>query len=103
MPRFTGPNYEQNRKLVQALADFAAERGATPAQLAIAWVVSKGADIVPIIGARKRHQLAESLAALDLALPADTLANRKPWSGGAHRGTRYDAAQMNMLDSERKA
>jgi len=104
LPRFTGPNYEQNRKLIQALADFAAARGATPAQLAIAWVMSKGADIVPIIGARTRHQLAESLAALDLALQADDLARLEAMVQAAPiAGTRYDAAQMNMLDSERKA
>ena len=104
LPRFTGPNYEQNRKFVQALADFAAERHATAAQVAIAWLMSKGADIIPVIGARTRHQLAESLAALDLALPADDVARLEAVARSAPvAGTRYDAAQMNMLDSERKA
>ena len=65
LPRFTGANYEQNRQLIGALARLAAEKGATPAQLAIAWVLSRGSGIVPVIGARTRAQLADSLGALD--------------------------------------
>ena len=102
LPRFTGTNYEQNRQLVGALARLAAEKGATPAQLAIAWVLSRGSDIVPVIGARTRAQLADSLGALDLTLSAGDIARLEEICDAARvAGTRYDAAQMNMLDSER--
>jgi aryl-alcohol dehydrogenase-like predicted oxidoreductase len=102
LPRFTGTNYEQNRRLIGSLARLAAEKGTTPAQLAIAWVLSQGSDIVPVIGARTRAQLANSLGALDLTLPAGDLARLEEICDAAHvAGTRYDAAQMKTLDSER--
>jgi aryl-alcohol dehydrogenase-like predicted oxidoreductase len=102
LPRFTGTNYEQNRQLIGSLARLATEKGATPAQLAIAWVLSQGSDIVPVIGARTRAQLANSLGALDLTLPAGDLARLEEICDAAHvAGTRYDAAQMKALDSER--
>ena len=102
LPRFTGTNYEQNRRLIGSLARLAAEKGTTPAQLAIAWVLSRGSDIVPVIGARTRAQLANSLGALDLTLPAGDLARLEEICDAAHvAGTRYDAAQMKTLDSER--
>jgi len=102
LPRFSGPNYEQNRTLIEGLAAFAAGLGVTPAQLAIAWVLSKGTDIVPVVGARTRNQLGESLGALDVVLSADDIAGLEA-SVNPDRvaGTRYDAAQMKMLDSER--
>jgi aryl-alcohol dehydrogenase-like predicted oxidoreductase len=102
LPRFTGTNYEQNRQLFGSLARLAAEKGTTPAQLAIAWVLSRGSDIVPVIGARTRAQLANSLGALDLTLPAGDVARLEEICDSAHvAGTRYDAAQMRALDSER--
>jgi len=102
LPRFTGTNYEQNRRLIGSLARLAAEKGTTPAQLAIAWVLSQGSDIVPVIGARTRAQLADSLGALDLTLPAGDVARLEEICDAAHvAGTRYDAAQMKTLDSER--
>ena len=102
LPRFSGANYEQNQKPVAALADLAREKGVTPAQLAIAWVLSKGSDLVPVIGARTRAQLADSIAALDLTLPADDIARLEEACDPARiSGTRYDASQMRMLDSER--
>ena len=102
MPRFTGENQERNQRLVQAIAELAAQRGVTPAQLATAWVLSKGADIVPLIGARKREQLAESLEALELELTAEDVMRLEDIVAAMPvAGTRYDAAQMGMLDSER--
>ena len=102
LPRFSGPNYERNRPLVEALAAFAARLGVTPAQLAIAWVLSKGADIVPVVGARTRAQLRESLGALDVVLSADDISGLEATVNPDRvAGTRYDAAQMKMLDSER--
>jgi aryl-alcohol dehydrogenase-like predicted oxidoreductase len=102
MPRFAGANAQHNQVLVAELATFAANRRMTPAQVLVAWVLSRGRDIVPLIGARTRKQLKESLAALDTPLPADDLAQL---DGIASRmpvaGTRYDANQMKNLDSER--
>jgi aryl-alcohol dehydrogenase-like predicted oxidoreductase len=77
-------------------------RGATVAQVAIAWVLARGDDIVPLIGARTRERLAESLAALDVTLGADDLAAiEAAVPPGAAAGDRYAAAQMAHLDSER--
>jgi aryl-alcohol dehydrogenase-like predicted oxidoreductase len=102
LPRFTGDNMEKNRQLVQALADFAASKGVSPATMALAWALHKGPDIVPLPGARKRSQLQESLAALDVQLSAEEIAQLESTvSSSAIAGTRYDAAQMRMLDSER--
>ena len=89
-------------QLFQALADFAASKSATPAQIALAWALHKGDDIIPIMGARKRTQLGESLAALDVQLsPADIAQLEAIAASTPVAGTRYDAAQMRMLDSER--
>jgi len=102
MPRFMGANHDRNQRLAEAIADFARQSGVTPAQLAIAWVIGKGTDIVPLIGARRRDQLAESLAALALTLSPDEVSRLEALVAGMPvAGTRYDAAQMRMLDSER--
>jgi aryl-alcohol dehydrogenase-like predicted oxidoreductase len=104
LPRFTGENGERNRKLAQALANIAAGKNATASQVAIAWVLSRGTDIVPLIGARRREQILESLKALDLALTGDDLAQiEAAIPADAVAGTRYGAEQMNWLDSERPA
>jgi aryl-alcohol dehydrogenase-like predicted oxidoreductase len=101
MPRFKQGNLERNLGLVEALRRIAAEKGATPAQLAVAWVCSRGADVVPIVGARRRDQLAESLGALEVALDAADLARiEAAVSPTLTAGTRYDADQMAHLDSE---
>jgi aryl-alcohol dehydrogenase-like predicted oxidoreductase len=103
LPRFTDANREHNRPMVEALAAFAAEKDATPAQLAIAWVAAQGADIVPVIGARRRAQLAESLGAMELRLTPEDLARLESICDPSRTaGTRYDAAQMGMLDSEKE-
>ena len=101
-PRFQGENMQRNLTLVQALRVVAQEKGATPTQLAIAWVLSRGTDILPLIGARTRDQLRETLGALDLTLTKDDL-DRISRTVPANQvaGSRYGAAQMAILDSER--
>jgi aryl-alcohol dehydrogenase-like predicted oxidoreductase len=102
MPRFQGENLRRNLKLVEALGRVAAAKGATPAQAAIAWVASRGDDIVPLIGARTRQRLEEALGAAALALSAADLAGiEAAIPADQVAGTRYDAAQMAHLDSER--
>jgi aryl-alcohol dehydrogenase-like predicted oxidoreductase len=104
MPRFQQGNVEQNLQLVEALRKIGSERGATPAQLALAWVRSRGDDILPVMGARRRDQLKESLDALELKLSADELARiDAAVSPELTAGTRYDAPQMAHLDSEAHA
>jgi aryl-alcohol dehydrogenase-like predicted oxidoreductase len=101
-PRYRAGNFEKNQQLIAALNDFAASKGVTPSQLAIAWVLAQGESIVPILGARKRSQLEETLAALRVNFTAEELAeleSRIPAENVA--GTRYDENQMRMLDSEK--
>ena len=101
-PRFSGENAEHNAELVEHLRAIAAERDLSVQQLAIAWVNSRGADIVPLIGARRRDQLNEALAALEITLSDDELeAIERAAPEGAIAGTRYGPAQMADLDSER--
>jgi aryl-alcohol dehydrogenase-like predicted oxidoreductase len=102
LPRFKGENGERNQRLVEALEALAAEKGVSPTQLAIAWVLAKDKSIVPVIGARTRTQLAESLGALQIELSAADLARvEEAVPASAVAGTRYDEHQMRMLDSER--
>jgi aryl-alcohol dehydrogenase-like predicted oxidoreductase len=102
LPRFTGANRERNQQVIDALHTLAAEKGVTATQLAIAWVLAKGSTIVPVIGARTRAQLTESLAALDVALSADDLARiEAAIPATAAAGSRYGEDQMRVLDSER--
>lgn len=102
LPRFTGENRERNQKLIEALEKIAAEKGVRPTQLAIAWVLAKGRNIVPLIGARTRAQLAESLGALAIELsPGDLARIEEAVPPSAVAGTRYGEHQMQMLDSER--
>jgi aryl-alcohol dehydrogenase-like predicted oxidoreductase len=101
-PRFQGDNLDRNLALVEALRTVAEGRGMTPAQAAIAWVLSRGDDIVPIVGARTRPRLAEALGALEVALTEDDLAAiERAMPADAAAGTRYDAHHMAMLDSEK--
>jgi aryl-alcohol dehydrogenase-like predicted oxidoreductase len=102
LPRFAGENRERNQRLVEELEKLAAEKGVRPAQLAIAWVLAKGESLVPVVGARTRTQLAESLGALEVELsPADLARIEEAIPASAVAGTRYDPHQMRMLDSER--
>ncbi|MBB5914505.1 aryl-alcohol dehydrogenase-like predicted oxidoreductase [Nocardia transvalensis] len=101
-PRFQGENLTANLQLVEALAKIAEQRRVSVAQLAIAWVLSRGADIVPVVGARRVERWTEAAAALDIRLSDDELAEVEA-AAPADRvaGTRYAAPQMEMLDSER--
>ncbi|AYN41470.1 aldo/keto reductase [Streptomyces dangxiongensis] len=102
-PRFQGDNLRHNLDLVDALRAIAERKGATVAQIAIAWVLSRGEDIVPLIGARTRERLTESLGALDVTLDAaDLAAVEEAVPADAAAGERYPAAQMALLDSERR-
>lgn len=104
LPRFSGKNVARNLTLVDAMRAMAGEKGATVAQLAIAWVMARGDDIVPLIGARRRDQLSEALGALDLVLSAEDIARLETTvPADAALGTRYDAHQMQVLDSERES
>jgi aryl-alcohol dehydrogenase-like predicted oxidoreductase len=101
-PRFQGENHARNLALLAALEAIADDKGVTAAQLAIAWVASRGDDIIPLIGTKRRDRLAEALHALDLTLSADDLAAiEAAVPADAVTGERYDAAQVAMLDSER--
>ena len=102
MPRWRSENLERNLALVERVATIAREKNATTTQLAMAWVLSRGADIIPLAGARTRAQLDDLLGALNVSLTADDLARIEaavPAEDVA--GTRYDEHQMAVLDSER--
>jgi aryl-alcohol dehydrogenase-like predicted oxidoreductase len=101
-PRFSGENLERNLELVESLRAVAERREVTVAQAAIAWVLSRGEDIVPLVGSRTREQLAEALGALEVDLGADDLAEiEDAIPAEAAAGERYPAAAMADLDSER--
>ena len=100
-PRLQGENLRRNLDLLSALEQIAADRGVSTAQLAIAWVASRGDDIIPLIGTKRRDRLAEALHGLELTLTQDELAAIEaavPSSQVA--GDRYDSAGMATLDSE---
>ncbi len=101
-PRFSGENHARNLELLAALEEIAAEHGTTTAaQLAIAWVASRGEDIIPLIGTKRRDRLAEALKALDLTLSTDDLAAvEAAVPAAAVAGDRYAPAQVATLDSE---
>lgn len=102
-PRFSSENLEHNLALVEALRAVAEAKGATVAQVAIAWVLSRGQDIVPLVGARRCDRLAEALGALNLNLSGDDLAQiERVVPPHAAAGDRYPTAQMAHLDSERR-
>ncbi len=101
-PRFNGANLDHNLALVEALRPIAEAKGATIPQLAIAWVLTRGQDIVPIVGASRRESLNKSLQALDLTLTADDLTRiEQAIPAGAAAGERYPVPLMGLLDSER--
>lgn len=101
-PRFQGENADHNLALAKALGEVATQKGITTAQAAIGWVLAKGDDIVPLIGARRRDRLTESLGALDFTLSdADIAAIEAAVPKDSAAGTRYAEAQMAHLDSEK--
>jgi aryl-alcohol dehydrogenase-like predicted oxidoreductase len=102
MPRFQGENLKRNLELVQRLEQIARQLDATVPQLALGWVLSRGEDIVPLIGARTREQLEDQLKARELELSPDQLSDLEAAvPADAVAGSRYGEAQMAHLDSER--
>ncbi|HEX3596741.1 MAG TPA: aldo/keto reductase [Polyangiaceae bacterium] len=102
LPRFSGDGKTRNDQIVSTVAGFAAERGLTPAQLAVGWALARQPGFVPVVGAKTRKQLTDVLGALDKPLaPADVAALEALVPAGAIAGERYPAAQMAHLDSEK--
>ena len=94
-PRFTGENFARNLELVERVRDLAEGKGATPSQLAIAWVLAQGDDVVPIPGTKRRRYLEENLGALEVELtPADLAAIEEVTPRGSVAGDRYNAQMM---------
>jgi aryl-alcohol dehydrogenase-like predicted oxidoreductase len=101
-PRFQGENLDHNLALVDTLAAIAQDKGASTAQVAIAWVAAQGDDIVPLVGARTRERLDEALGSLEVTLDeADLRRIEDAIPADAAAGARYPDAQMAHLDSER--
>ena len=101
-PRFAGENLQRNLALIEALRAVAAGHAMSSSQAAIAWVLSRGEDIVPVLGCRTRAQLTEALATFDFDLgDADFARIEAAVPKGAAAGERYPAAAMATLDSER--
>lgn len=97
-PRFAPANLARNQELLRPLRDIAAVRGATPAQVALAWLLAKGPGIVPIPGTKRRARLEENAAAAALALgPAELAALDAAFPQGAAAGPRYPAAQLSRV------
>jgi aryl-alcohol dehydrogenase-like predicted oxidoreductase len=98
-PRFQGDNFARNRELVGKVESMAAARGVMPAQLALAWVLAQGEDIVPISGTKRRKYLEQNAAAVDITLAPRELADLSAaFSPDAVAGTRYPAAQMPRVN-----
>jgi aryl-alcohol dehydrogenase-like predicted oxidoreductase len=96
-PRFTGGNLEANLKLAAKVGEIAAEKGITPAQLAIAWVLARGDDLVPIPGTKRRTYLEQNAGSIDVELTADDLA-RIDAELPQPAGERYDEAGMASVN-----
>jgi aryl-alcohol dehydrogenase-like predicted oxidoreductase len=102
-PRFAGDNLDHNLRLVERLRSFADGKGVTVAQVAIAWVLSRGEEIVALVGARRRDRLVEALGGSQLRLTAEDLARLEAIvPPGSAAGDRYPAASLATLDSERR-
>ena len=101
-PRFLGENLQKNLATLEFLKNFAKEKKASIPQIAIAWVLAKGADIFPLIGCRRTMTLRDSLKALDIKLSAQEVqALEKAYPLGIAAGSRYAEPMMSHLDSER--
>jgi aryl-alcohol dehydrogenase-like predicted oxidoreductase len=99
-PRFQGENFAKNLELVARVQALAAERGCTPAQLALAWVLAQGEDVVPIPGTKRRARLEENVGALEVALsPADLARIDEVAPRGAAAGSRYPAEYMRLVNA----
>jgi aryl-alcohol dehydrogenase-like predicted oxidoreductase len=101
LPRFQGDNMKHNLSLVDRLREVARRKGASVGQIAIAWVASRGPDVLPLIGTTRRERLREALGALEVQLtPEDFQEMESVIPPDAVRGTRYRVEQMHTLDSE---
>ena len=98
-PRFQGDNFSKNLELVTRVTEMAREKGVTPGQLALAWVLTQGEDIVPIPGTKRRSYLDENAAASEIELTAEDLARLDELAPrGAAVGMRYPEAMMRYVD-----
>lgn len=98
-PRFQGDNFKKNMELVSRVEEIAREKNCTPAQLALAWVMAQGDDIVPIPGTKRRKYLEENAGALEVELTADDLKRIDEVAPkGAAAGTRYPEAMMSSVN-----
>jgi aryl-alcohol dehydrogenase-like predicted oxidoreductase len=99
-PRFTGENFARNLELVDRVRELATSKGATPSQLAIAWVLAQGDDVVPIPGTKRRSYLEENLGALDVELtPEDLAAIEEVTPRGSVAGARYNPDMMANVNA----
>jgi aryl-alcohol dehydrogenase-like predicted oxidoreductase len=100
IPRFQGDNFAQNRRLVERLETFAGDKGATPAQMALAWLLAKGQDIVPIPGTKRRAYLESNAAAVDIALTLDDVTQLDGlFPSDAAVGARYNDQMAKWVDN----
>jgi aryl-alcohol dehydrogenase-like predicted oxidoreductase len=98
-PRFQGENFDKNLELVARIQEIAKHKGCTPGQLALAWVLAQGNDIVPIPGTKRRKYLEENVGALEVKLSAEDLKRIDEVAPkGAASGGRYPAALMGSLN-----
>jgi aryl-alcohol dehydrogenase-like predicted oxidoreductase len=99
MPRFAGENFDKNQALVERVKTIAKRKRVTPAQLALAWVLAKGEDLVPIPGTKRRKYLEENAAAVDIRLtPADVAELERAIPQNEIAGERYAEAAMKAID-----
>jgi aryl-alcohol dehydrogenase-like predicted oxidoreductase len=97
-PRYAKDNLEHNRALAQRVQELAKRKGCTPAQLALAWVLAQGDDVIPIPGTKQKKRLLENIGALDVKLSDGELAEiTSAVPAGAVKGTRYPEGQMASL------
>jgi aryl-alcohol dehydrogenase-like predicted oxidoreductase len=98
-PRFQGENFKRNLDLVEKVKQLAAEAGITPSQLALAWVLAQGEDIVPIPGTKHRKYLEENAAAVDITLPEKTLQTlQEAFPPDVAAGDRYVPAMKALVN-----
>jgi len=102
LPRFQDENLQHNVGLVQRLEEMARAKGCSAPQLALAWLLAKGQDVVPIPGTKRRRYLEENAAATEVALTAeDVAALDQAFPPGSAAGERYPPASMTLLETER--
>ena len=98
-PRFQGENFAKNLELVERVEKIASQKGVTAGQLALAWVLTQGKDIVPIPGTTRRNHLEENIAALGVELTESDLSDiESAMPPGAVRGMRYAEAAMRLVN-----